>query len=250
MLIDIGNTAVKVAVGADEGWRVVARVTTTPVDDLAERLCAALADQPPEAPPSDVCVACSVHPPADAAVRAACERMLPGARLQLLETDLPAPIDVKPQPRSSVGPDRIAQALGALAVAGAPCIVVSAGTAIVVDLVDADGALAGGAIAPGLGTSAAALHAGAARLPLVSPAAPESDVGRSTEEAIVSGVYWSAVGGIRTLVARFRTEAPDAALLCTGGDAPLLLPALADLDARHVPDLVFRGLGTLCHDLS
>jgi type III pantothenate kinase len=250
MLIDIGNTTVKVAVAADDGWRVVARVATTPVEKLTERLCTALAGQALKAPASGVCVACSVHPPADAAVHAACGRLLPGSRLQLLESDLPAPLVVLPQPRSDVGPDRIAQALGARTIAGAPCIVVSAGTAIVVDLVDADGALAGGAIAPGLGTSAAALHADAARLPFVPPAAPVRDIGLSTEEAIVSGVYWSAVGGIRALVARFRTVAPGAPVLCTGGDAPLLLPALADLAARHVPDLVFRGLGTLCHDLS
>jgi len=241
MLIDIGNTAVKVAIAAGEGWRVVARVATTPVDDLAERLCAALA----EVPAPRVCVACSVHPLADAAVRAA----WPDLQLRLLESDVPAPIDVLPQPRASVGPDRIANALGARAVAGAPCIIVSVGTAIVVDLVDADGALAGGAIAPGLATAAAALHTGTARLPLVPPTAPTRDVGRSTEEAIASGVYWSAVGGVRALIARFRIDAPDAPILCTGGDAPLLLPAMTDLAVRHVPDLVFRGLGTLCHDI-
>jgi len=245
MLIDIGNTAVKVAIAAGDGWQVVARVATTPIADLAERFYAALTDVPMRAPASGACMACSVHPEAAAAVRAACKRLLPGVGWRLLESDVPAPITVLPRPRSSVGPDRIAQALGARAVVGAPCIIVSIGTAIVVDLVDAQGALAGGAIAPGLGTSATALHTGTARLPLVPPTAPEHDVGRNTEEAIASGIYWSAVGGIRALITRFRAGVPGAPILCTGGDAPLLLPALADLAVQHVPDLVFRGLGTL-----
>src|SRR5689334_11234264 len=63
---------------------------------------------------------------------------------------------------------------------GGPCIVVDFGTATTVDAIGADGAYLGGAIAPGLTTSAEALYRLAARLYSVELVAPRSVIGKNT----------------------------------------------------------------------
>jgi type III pantothenate kinase len=184
----------------------------------------------------------SVFPQADDGVGAFCHGR--GWEPRFFRSDIPIPLPVRLAEPGKVGVDRLLLALGALDACGAPCIIASAGTAVTVDLVDADGTFAGGAIMPGLGLAARSLHERAALLPLVTAAAPESAVGADTESAIRSGVYWGCVGGIRALVEQYRSRpgCTSAPLVLTGTDAPLLLPALAELDARHTPDLIFDGM--------
>jgi type III pantothenate kinase len=143
-----------------------------------------------------------------------------------------------------VGVDRLLTALGARALRGAPCIVVSAGTAITADLVDAGGSFAGGAIAPGFHLAARALHEQTSLLPLVEPARPAEPAGRDTISAVQSGVYWSCAGGVLALIERFRLlpGCAGAAVVCTGSDASLLVPVLAEGDSCAEPDLLFKGI--------
>jgi len=241
---DIGNTSVKCAALVAGRWELLCRVGTRPLDTLAERL----ADSFPEERLSQVtggrCVACSVQPAADDAVRDLWRAMGGAGEVAFLGAEVPIRMATRVWEPEGVGRDRLVLAMGARELCGAPCVVVSAGTAITVDWVDRDGAFAGGAIAPGFGLSARALHAGTALLPLVEPAVPRHPVGRSTEEALVSGIYWACAGGVLALVENYlrEHEAPDAPVLCTGSDAPLLLSALEQTGARHEPLLLFRGM--------
>jgi type III pantothenate kinase len=126
-------------------------------------------------------------------------------------------------------------------------IIVDLGTAITVDLVESDGAFAGGAILPGIATSARALAEQTDALPQVTlefldhPPAP---LGKSTVPAIESGIYWGAIGAIRELViqlsAPFQTQ-PD--LFITGGASRQVADLLKTQGAvRHVPNLVLSGI--------
>jgi type III pantothenate kinase len=129
---------------------------------------------------------------------------------------------------------------------GRPGLVVSCGTAITIERVAADGTWQGGAIAPGLGLSARALHLQTAQLPLVSPPPAPPAWGRSTRPAIEAGLFWGAVGAVRELLARQSAGLePDPWLVWTGGDAGLLAPWIAWGDVRVVPDLVLEGLARL-----
>jgi type III pantothenate kinase len=169
----------------------------------------------------------------------------PGDEVHLVTAaDLPLTLRVE-QPHR-VGLDRLAAAVGAnqLRTPGRPVIVVDAGSAITVDLVSADGAFEGGAILPGFRMSAEAL-CGADLLPLTS-LAPEEEppppLGRYTEAAIRSGLFWGTVGAIRELIARLSQPLPaPPELFFTGGD----LRRLAELvspQARFVPHLVLGGI--------
>jgi len=124
-------------------------------------------------------------------------------------------------------------------------VVVDVGTAITVDLVSRQGAFLGGAILPGIGMSARALHNFTDLLPLIDVsdlAGPPPALGTSTEQAMQSGLFWGAVGAIRQLVERLGREAggtPEVFL--TGGAGPAVA-ALLGPHARHVPHLTLAGI--------
>ena len=114
--------------------------------------------------------------------------------VRVLETrDFPIAIRVDFPER--VGLDRLAACVAAsvLRDPGRPAIVIGAGSAITVNLLAADGGFEGGAILPGFRMSAVALY-GADQLPLTmleTDAAPPPVVGKHTEAAIRSGLFWA-----------------------------------------------------------
>ncbi len=241
LAFDVGNTSVKCAALVQGRWRRLARVATAPTAALAERLAGAFPAPGPRA--GARYLVASVCPEADDAV-AAFARGLGCDRAEFFGRDIPVPIPVSVREPARVGVDRLLSAFAARTLRGAPCIVVSAGTAITVDLVDGAGGFAGGAIAPGLHLAAQALHEHTALLPLIEPTRPQDPVGRDTESAVRAGVYWSCAGGVQAFVRELR-QMPGcsaAPVVCTGSDAALIMPALAESDACEEPELLFKGM--------
>ncbi|UTA47438.1 type III pantothenate kinase [Simiduia sp. 21SJ11W-1] len=120
---------------------------------------------------------------------------------------------------------------------GKPLLIVDAGTALTVDVVQG-GRFEGGFIGPGLGMMRAALYGGTAAVKVASlqagmPASP----GSSTEAAVSGALLLMAVGLVKEAQSRF---AAGAQLVFTGGDGRALQAAFAGAD--YVPDLVLDGL--------
>lgn len=136
------------------------------------------------------------------------------------------------------GMDRRVQVLGASALAVGPAVVVSCGTALTVDVADADGALLGGAILPGLTLGMRALAAATARLPVINLEGKVEVPGRDTDVAIRTGVILGAAGAVERIVGGL--EQPDVVVFLTGQDAALLGPRLA-LRHRTHPGLGLFG---------
>ena len=127
-----------------------------------------------------------------------------------------------------------------------PGLVVSCGTAIVVERISAEGIWQGGAIAPGLGPMAKALHLLTAQLPEVTPREAPEPFGRSTIPSLEAGVFWGAVGAIRELLTRQAEGlSPIPWLVWTGGDAPAFSRWVDWPGSLVVPDLVLEGLARL-----
>ena len=124
-----------------------------------------------------------------------------------------------------VGADRIANAVAARAIYGAPVIVVDFGTAITFDFVNKDGEYAGGAIAPGIRVASEALFKNASRLSRVELTRPTAAVGKTTAESLRSGIIFGYAAMIDGMVGRIRAEtgAKGAAVIATGGLAPLVV---------------------------
>lgn len=173
------------------------------------------------------------------------ERPAPPQTTLLAAGDLPLKVDL-PRP-DLVGIDRLLNAVAANALrpAGEPAVVVDLGTAITVDRVDSRGAFRGGAILPGIGLSARALHQFTDLLPLlemVALAEPPPPLGTSTVEALRSGLYWGALGGIRELVGRLNELEPaPARVFLSGGAAPAVASLLSE-SAAYVPHLTLGGI--------
>jgi type III pantothenate kinase len=170
----------------------------------------------------------------------------PADKYQLLgHADLPIQVDVERPER--VGLDRLAAAVAAnrLRQPNRPAIVVDAGTAITVNLVTADGVFRGGVILPGFKLTTQALAEGTDLLPLVEfsgTCEPPPVVGRSTEAAIRSGLFWGSVGAVRDLIGRVASQLPMAPqVFVTGGDA-YRFAGFISADATYVPDLVLIGI--------
>jgi type III pantothenate kinase len=138
-----------------------------------------------------------------------------------IKTGIPIKID---NPRE-LGADRIVNAVAALEQLGAPCIVVDFGTAITYDVVSADGELVGALLAPGVEISIEALTERAAKLPKIELAPPRTLIGKSTIDAIRSGVAYGFAGAVDAIVRRLRDEVGlEARTIATGGLAGAVVP--------------------------
>jgi type III pantothenate kinase len=147
-----------------------------------------------------------------------------------------------PKP-SSIGADRLANAAGASALFGKPCVVVDFGTAVTFDIVSAEGAYIGGVIAPGLEVMTDFLYARTALLPKISLREPERTVGKSTREAMVSGAVYGYRGLVRGILERVGDELGKTPprVIATGGYAALIAEGLPEIETV-VPNLTIEGL--------
>jgi type III pantothenate kinase len=104
------------------------------------------------------------------------------------------------------------------------------------------GEFLGGALAPGVEISIDALAARGARLFKVELARPRSVIGKSTAEALQSGLLFGFVGQVDGIVRRITAElGGQAHVIATGGLATLVLEE-SETIAHHEPDLTLIGL--------
>jgi type III pantothenate kinase len=151
-------------------------------------------------------------------------------------------IPVRISKPSEAGADRLVNAIGAHLVYPGDLIVIDSGTATTFDIVAADGAFEGGAIAPGINLSLQALHEAAAMLPRIAIQRPDRVIGKDTVSNMQSGVFWGYVGLIEGMVHRIKAEwGTPMTVVGTGGVASLFEGATETID-RFDPDLTIRGL--------
>jgi type III pantothenate kinase len=247
LAIDIGNT--HTVVGLFEGdelrfrWRMAsdARRTSDEFGILVRELCSqsgvAFGD-------IRGVVVCSVVPALTSALVDMAGSLLDVAPVVVgPELDLGITIDYF-DPKE-VGPDRLANAVAVREVVEGPAIVVDFGTATTFDAVTADGHYLGGAIAPGVITSAENLFRRGALLHRVALDPPPNVMGKSTEEAMRSGIVFGAVGQVDEIVGRIIEEwGEKPTVIATGGLAGTIA-AYSKTIAAVEPDLTLNGLAAI-----
>ena len=146
-----------------------------------------------------------------------------------------------PHPRQ-IGADRLANAVGAAAYYGYPCVVVDFGTAVTFDVIGPQCTYVGGVIAPGLASMGDYLERNTALLPAIDPQEPSRVIGTSTVEAMQSGAVYGYRGLVKEILARLEGElGVRPAVVATGGDAALIARGVERID--HVdPDITLNGL--------
>ena len=175
-------------------------------------------------------------------LRVLCNRYFECRPLVVGKPECRLPVDVRVDPGTQVGPDRLVNTVAGHAMCGGDLIVVDFGTATTFDVVDSDGAYIGGVIAPGVNLSVEALHSSAAALPHVDVSRPERAIGKNTVACMQSGIFWGYIGLVSGLCQRIKAEhGRDMTVIGTGGLAPLFATGEALFDIIE-EDLTMHGL--------
>ncbi len=168
-----------------------------------------------------------------------------GGSIYRLGRDLGFPIKHALDDDSTLGQDRLLNAIAAFEMARQACIVIDCGTAMTIDFVDGEGTFQGGAIVPGVRMMLRAMHEQTAALPMLELKAPDAArgaFGKDTAHAMTIGAIGAARGAVYHLVNTY-AEAYGGypRVIATGGDARLLFEN--DEIVEHVvPDLQLRGI--------
>jgi type III pantothenate kinase len=156
-------------------------------------------------------------------------------------------VPVKIPEAKQAGADRIANTKG-VSKYPLPAMVIDFGTATTFDLIDAEGAYIGGAIAPGVNLSITALHEATARLPLIDTATWSEKtpvLGSTTVDAMNSGLYYGYVSLVEGMITRLKkAHGQDMTVIATGGLAKIFSTSIAGID-HHDPELTLRGMAMI-----
>ncbi|HUO73439.1 MAG TPA: type III pantothenate kinase [Solirubrobacteraceae bacterium] len=229
LVVDVGNTQTHFGVfprGEDtvsEHWRF-ATVRESTSDELGAALSNLLALRGLGFDELNASIVSSTVPQLSEQWTAMARRYLGHEMLVVgpaIRTGMPIRIDNPLE----VGADRLVNAVAAYARVQDACVVVDFGTAITYDAVSRAGEYLGGIISPGAEISIEALYDRAAKLPKVELAEPRTLIGKSTVDAIRSGIVYGFAGQVEGIVTRLRAElGPDTHVIATGGLAGVLVP--------------------------
>ena len=170
-----------------------------------------------------------------------------GERLNVLHHSWNLGIGIDfPEP-AGIGGDRLANSAALAELYGTPGVVIDFGTAVTFDIVNSERNYVGGVIAPGLSAMTDYLHEKTALLPRIELRAPDSVVGKSTEQAMLAGAYYGYQGLVRHLIHEIRKQVGDSGndtelkVIATGGYADLLAPGVPEIDDIQ-PNLTLEGV--------
>lgn len=226
LCIDCGNTRLKWGLREDDRWLAVDALPTGDAQRLGDALTTT---------PSRI-VACNV---AGETVATQIETLAAHLSVPLSWVRSEASrcgVENRYDNPAQLGADRWAALIGARSLYDGACLVVNAGTATTIDVLDAEGVFQGGLIVPGLDLMRESLARKTAGLPLA--AGRLRDLPRNTDDAIVSGCLNATLGAIERM---FRRLPEGAVCLLSGGAAATIAPLLT-IPYRSVPNLVLEGL--------
>lgn len=239
LAISVGNT--RTHIGVFEQGKLLESRTVSSADQaaLAEALKACYS---PLAGAEDAfALMASVNPKGAEAVTKAAADII-NQPIMRVEKDINIPIGRQLDRESIIGEDRLLCAAAAYDTLKQACIVVDAGTAITVDLIDGQGTFHGGAIGPGANMMLQSLHKHTAQLPEVTFAKPDEPIGHNTAQAMRTAVFYGLRGMVRELTEQYAEAIGNyPVVIATGGDAQTLFEDY-DLIDRVVPDLALIGL--------
>ncbi|MDN3517023.1 type III pantothenate kinase [Aquisalimonas lutea] len=238
LLFDLGNSRCKWQLRDGDTVVAAGGAAYTGEGRLPDHLLAAVADLP-HAP--ERAVACSVATPAVLAPLEERLRVRYGCTLEHFRTAAEgAGVRNAYAEPGNLGADRWAALLGGHARYEGRLCIADCGTAVTLDVLEADGRHAGGVILPGLSLARRALSLGAHRL--ADPGdGPLPALAADTPTAIRAGTFHGLVAAIDSFKMRCDEAGGVTRGLITGGDAPTVAAALSgrwQVDA----DLVFTGM--------
>lgn len=245
LAIDVGNT--QTVIGAFEGselrhmWRIATSKSDT-ADELRLKAQPLLASEGVDLDEVDGSIVASVVPTLTVSWKQALEKMLGSMPAVCSAVTAGELFEAHYDNPTEIGADRVADAVAARALYGAPVIVVDFGTATNLEVIDGEGRFIGGIIAPGLETSAAALFSHATKLPAIDLVDPGTAIGKNTVHAMQAGIVYGEADRVDGFVRRvFEELGYEAQVVATGGLATTMAPLCKTVTAVN-PELTLEGL--------
>jgi type III pantothenate kinase len=244
LAVDIGNTNITLGLWDGRAWQLQWRLRTVPdktSDEYGVYLKGLLREVDADQAVTEVIIS-SVSPALNRTFAAMCRSYL-RLEAQFVRWDMDTGITVATANPAEVGADRIVNAAAAYYLYPGPSVVVDMGTATTFDAISGKGELLGVAIAPGMQAAMEALASRAAQLSKVSLEAPPAAIGRTTVEAMQSGLLFGYVGLTEGLVKRMKAELnePNIRVIGAGGLISLIVPHTDCIDYIE-PWLTLIGL--------
>jgi type III pantothenate kinase len=251
LALDVGNSEIVLGLGDDTRWHArwrLATIAQRTSDEYAVLVDELFTLRGQRRDRVAGVVLSSVVPCLTPVIATTCVDLFAQAPL-VVGPGLRTGMEVRYEPPSALGTDRLVDAVAARARFGAPVVAVDFGTATTFNVVASDGAFIGGAIAPGVGVAAEAMARAGARLRRIEMGSTGDlpVIGRTTDHSMRSGVIYGFAGLVEGLLARIDAElAPAAAprsvpVVATGGMAAHIARLVTRIDALE-PDLTLDGL--------
>ncbi|MFK7850451.1 MAG: type III pantothenate kinase [Akkermansiaceae bacterium] len=233
LLIDNSNTRTKVQLGNSEG--LLGEKILIPTKDLHPTNLAKLTESLGF---SEVVVASVVPEKADVLI----DFFQNSHPLHQISHQSPLGFGFDLDSPEQIGQDRLANAVALKHRYGAPSIAIDFGTANTFSIISEQGNFSGGSIAPGMAVMMDYLSANTAVLPKIEPIIQLPAIGKTTAQAINSGLINGYRGMIREILQQLISEVGGKpTLVGTGGGAEFaqqILPEIQEID----PDLTLEGL--------
>ena len=232
LAIDIGNTAIKIGVFTDNLLvKVITEIKFDQIPDFVQTFV-----------PNNIIIS-SVRKNSEALLA-----RLPKGTVQLTHTTS-LPITIAYETPETLGVDRIAAVVGAFNLFPFfNCLIIDVGTCITYEFLDAEGAYQGGSISPGIEMKFKALNNFTASLPLIERTEQALLVGKTTEQAIQSGVIGGTLAEIEEIIRMYNDKFSPLRIIMCGGGAKFIKSRLRS-KVELYPELVLMGLnGILKHN--
>lgn len=237
LYLDIGNSSIKGAYKVGTQWMVL----------TDERIFTALelVNWIQKHPDSfDEIVIASVR---DDVTEAIAKELKHHKIIEISVSDIPRDLLNYETPKT-LGIDRFLSCYGATGQTNTSVVVIDAGTATTIDIMDQDDTYHGGVIIPGIWGFSEVLSRKAPALPFVEFEIPKQWPGKNT----VDSLKWGQAGfyefGVVGILKKYEEEFGDYELFLTGGDATVL-EELLKKESKVRPFLVFEGLERLVNQL-
>lgn len=204
LLLDQGNTRCKAAIFQSD--ELIHSFSAAGIEDLIDQLDSSF----------HACIFSSTRN-VTLATQSALESKFPTYLFLDHSTELPIPMEYTS--RETLGPDRIANAVGAWEkFPEKHVLVIDIGTCMTFDFLHSKRGFLGGSISPGLVLRAKAMNDYTDKLPLIEPNASAELIGNNTEQCLQSGVVKGIQAEISGTINAYRSYYPSMMVVLTGGD--------------------------------
>lgn len=229
--LDIGNTFYKMAVFKNGEWSIIADGRINDTEELKSKM-KVITER-------DQLVISSVRND----ILVLLKRFVLAKSFQVIgNKDIPSHrMDYKTP--DTLGVDRFLVTNAAFQESGKSVIVIDAGSAITIDLMNEGGIYMGGVILPGVRIQKLAVHDHIPELPEIESVIPADWPGKSSKECLEWGIYGGLQFTINGFINRYKSSYKNADLYVTGGDSELIKRVInSDIEFRWRKYLLFDGM--------